>query len=377
MRVGVDATCIATVPEEGKDQVIYNLLRGWHELGLGSRLIVYCYSFLEERLRQMLPGAELRVFQRLRFGKRLFQDLPLRTFVLPRRARADGVDVLLFPKICTGLRRFPIPTLVIPHDIQCRAFPRNYSKSMLIRELVCHAIDFKLRDRIVAVSQFDAKEIRHYYPRHADKVVSIYNPIHFAEAEPASDGAPHPKPYLLSVNFRYPHKNTITLLRAFDAIRDRLPHDLILVGKLHPTSQHLVDFVERRNLTDRVRFTGYVEEAHLHELIRHAELFVNTSLYEGFGMTPVEAMGAGTPVLSTRDTALFETTRGLVEYYEPSTEPGALAERLLNVLENMPSAASRQDARQTVRDLYDYRVIARKYWDLFSSLNSTGQVCAK
>lgn len=368
MRVGVDATCITTVPEEGKDQVIYNLLRGWQELGFGSEMVVYCYSFLEDRLRQMLPDARLRVFKRASFGKKLFQDLPLRTFTLPRCVKEDEVDVLLFPKMYTGLRRFPIPTIVIPHDIQCRAFPRNYPISMLIKELAFYAIDFSLRDRIVGVSEFDAKQIRRYYPQHAEKVVSIYNPILFAPQQPTADESPHPRPYLLSVNFRYPHKNTITLLRAFDAMRDRLPHDLVLVGAVHPSSQYLVDFVQQRNLTDRVLFTGYVDEAYLHRLIRFADLFVNTSVYEGFGMTPVEAMGAGVPVLSTRDTALFETTRGLAQYYEPSMDEGALAAQLLRVLSDKPSEASRLDAQQTVRELYDYRAIAREYWGLFRSL---------
>lgn len=62
MKVGIDATCITTVPEEGKDQVIYNLLRGLHELGHGRHVVVFAYSFLEERLRKMLPDCDLRLF---------------------------------------------------------------------------------------------------------------------------------------------------------------------------------------------------------------------------------------------------------------------------------------------------------------------------
>jgi glycosyltransferase involved in cell wall biosynthesis len=368
MRVGIDATCITTVPEEGKDQVIYNLLRGLHELGHGRDVVVFGYSFLEERLRQMLPDGDLRVFQRLRRGKKLFQDLPLRTFVLPSHARQAGLDVLLFPKMTTGFGQFAMPTVVIPHDIQCRAFPERFSKSAVVHARASYAADFRLRDKIVAVSDFDAEEIRRYYPRHADKVVRVYNPILFPAHEPAGEGPPHPRPYLLSVNYRYPHKNTITLLRALELLGDRIPHDLLLVGKLHPSSQPLVDFVRERGLTHRVSFTGYVEETHLHRLIRGAALYVNTSLYEGFGMAPVEAMGMGTPVLSTRDAAVHEATRGLAEYYEPSRDPEALASRLLQVLANPPSAAQRRRIQEAVRESYDYRVIAAEYWKLFASL---------
>ena len=55
MRVGFDLTCITTVPDEGKDQVIYNLLRGLRELGHGKELVIFAYGFLEECLREMLP----------------------------------------------------------------------------------------------------------------------------------------------------------------------------------------------------------------------------------------------------------------------------------------------------------------------------------
>jgi glycosyltransferase involved in cell wall biosynthesis len=368
MRVGIDATCITTVPEEGKDQVIYNLLRGLHELGHGRHVVVFGYSFLEQRLRQMLPDGELRVFRRLRRGKKLFQDLPLRTFVLPSHARQAGLDVLLFPKMTTGFGQFAVPTVVIPHDIQCRIFPERFSKTAVMQARASYTTDFRLRDKIVAVSDFDAEEIRRYYPRHAHKVVRVYKPIHFPAHEPDGEAPPHPRPYLLSVNYRYPHKNTITLLRALDLLRDRIPHDLLLVGKVHPSSQPLVDFVRQRGLEHRVSFTGYVEESHLHRLMRGAALYVNTSLYEGFGMAPVEAMGMGTPVLSTRDAAVYEATRGLAEYYGPSRDAQALAGRLLQLLEHPPSAEQRRHIRSVVREAYDYRTIAAEYWKLLAAL---------
>jgi glycosyltransferase involved in cell wall biosynthesis len=371
MRVGIDATCITTIPEEGKDQVIYNLLRGLHELGHGRQVVVFAYSFLEERLRQMVPDGDVRVFKRLRRGKKLFQDLPLRTFVLPGQARKAGLDVLLFPKMATGFGQFAMPTVVIPHDIQCRVFPERFSKAAVLHARASYATDFRLRDKIVAVSDFDAEEIRSYYPRHAHKIVRVHNPILFPAHEPAGEPPPHPRPYLLSVNYRYPHKNTITLLRALDLLGDRIPHDLLLVGKLHPSSQPLVEFVRQRDLSHRVSFTGYVEEAHLHRLIRGAALYVNTSLYEGFGMAPVEAMGMGTPVLSTRDAAVYEATRGLAEYYEPSRDPEALASRLLQVLANPPGTAQRRRTQEVVRESYDYRTIAAEYWKLFAALAAT------
>jgi glycosyltransferase involved in cell wall biosynthesis len=368
MKVGLDLTCITTIPEEGKDQVIYNLMRGLRELDHGRETVVFAYSFLEGRVRGMLPDAKLCLFRRFRRGKKLLQDLPLRTFVLPRRVAEHRLDVLCFPKAYTGLRRLSIPTVVIPHDIQFKAFPERYSRSLLARERVLYGLDFQLRDRVVAVSEFDAAEMRRFYPRSSAKVVRIYNPICFSEDAPDGEISPQPRPYLLSINFRYPHKNTITLLRAFDIIRDQIPHDLLLVGKVHPWNRYLLDFVEQRRLGSRVQFTGYVEEDRLHSLIRHAAVYVNPSLYEGFGMTPIEAMGAGTPVVSSRETALFETTRGLAEYYGPALDPAALASKVLAVLAQPTDTAARARIRREIRAHYDYRVIAEEYWQTFCRL---------
>jgi glycosyltransferase involved in cell wall biosynthesis len=368
MRVGVDLTCITTVPEEGKDQVIYNLLRGLRELGHAGEIVAFAYSFLEERVRQLLPEAELRTFRRFPWGKKLFQDLPLRTLVLPRHVSDRHFDVLLFPKKYTGLYRFAVPTVVVPHDIQFKAFPERYSRSLLARERVLYGLDFRLRDRIVAVSDFDAGEMRRFYPRWSEKVVRIYNPIFFSAAEPPEEPRPHDRPYMLSINFRYPHKNTLTLLRALDMVRNRIPHDLILVGKVHPWSQYLLDFVHERRLGERVLFPGYLEEGRVHSLIRHAALYVNPSLYEGFGMTPIEAMGAGIPVLTSRETALFETTQGLAEYYGPAQDAEALAARILEVLAHPPDSARRRQIQQAIRGCYDYRAIAGEYWKLLRAL---------
>ena len=206
MRVGFDLTCITTVPEEGKDQVVYNLLRGLREVGREREIVVFAYSFLEKRIRRMLPDAQLLLFPRLRSGKKILQDLPLRTFVLPRHVVSNKLDVLCFPKAYTGLRRFAIPTVVIPHDIQSMAFPERFSWTFLTRDRLLYGFDFRLRDRIIAVSDFDAAEMRRFYPRFSGKVVRIYNPICFSVDASTAEAPPHPRPYLLSINFRYPHK---------------------------------------------------------------------------------------------------------------------------------------------------------------------------
>ena len=154
----------------------------------------------------------------------------------------------------------------------------------------------------------------------------------------------------------------LTLLRAFETLRGRIPHDLVLVGKLEPWNTYLPEFVAEHGLGDRVVFAGYVDEGRLHGLLRGAAIYVSPSLYEGFGMTPIEAMGAGVPVVSSRHPATLETTRGLAAYYDPPTDHRALAAVLEAELAAPPDPAERARRQAAVRDCYDYRVIAEEYW---------------
>jgi glycosyltransferase involved in cell wall biosynthesis len=365
-RVGIDLTGLSRTGEEGRDQAIHNLLRGLRDLGHGGSIVAFAYSSFEERLRELLPDAQSRLFRRRRIARRL-QSLRLRTIALRRAAAAAGVEVLLFPRTDTGLGRFRVPTVVVSHDLHFKSFPELYSRASMARERLQRAIEFRLRDRIVAVSDFGADEVRRHYPLQAGKVVRIHSPVLFTEPLPG-EARPHPRPYVATVNIRYPHKNTLTLLRAFERIRDRIPHDLLVVGSLHSWGRSVVAFVEERRLDDRVFFTGFVPERRAQAVVRHADLYVNPSVYETFGMTAVEAMGAGTPVLSTREAALPETTLGLAAYYEPSRDDQALADAILGVLACPAEPAARERARRAVINAYDYRKVAAEYWRLLEGL---------
>src|SRR5690606_13070144 len=120
---------------------------------------------------------------------------------------------------------------------------------------------------------------------------------------PHSNQGSGTRPKVLSVSAHWPHKNIATLLRAFRRLQDRTGDDgpeLVLVGQLAP------NLVSNRNATDleavveqlglrNVRVTGHIDDEALGEEYRSASLFVFPSLFEGFGMPPVEALGMGVP----------------------------------------------------------------------------------
>lgn len=202
----------------------------------------------------------------------------------------------------------------------------------------------------------------------------IPNSINWGRYE--SDGHPiihgeqkQPFPYILSVAAQYPHKNLETLIRAFARVQSQFPEfRLVLVGQLSRNlvgtsrQSRLEELVKEFELDQEVIVTGFVSDYELGRWYRNASLFVFPSLFEGFGMPPVEALGMGVPTLTTRCGSLLEVTMGLAQYVDNPLDPVEMAERIVDMLENQDHFRISEKAIQEIRKEYDVRSIGEKYY---------------
>jgi glycosyltransferase involved in cell wall biosynthesis len=125
--------------------------------------------------------------------------------------------------------------------------------------------------------------------------------------------------YVLSVGALEPRKNLPRLFEAFRLLRDRyhIPHKLVVAGPGGWKDQGIFQSVRRWDLSDAIVFAGYVPREVLHSLYRHAALLVYASLYEGFGLPPLEAMARGCPVAVSRTSSLPEVVGEAGIYFNP------------------------------------------------------------
>ena len=137
-------------------------------------------------------------------------------------------------------------------------------------------------------------------------------------------------PYFVYVGTLKRHKNVPALLRAFVRIRDRVPHRLVIVGRNTGLNLDPAISAEAAACGDRVVFVGEVEATRLRQYVMHAEAFVTASLYEGFGLPPLEAMAAGRPCVVARSGSLPEVCGDAALYCDPRDE-ASIAERLVEV----------------------------------------------
>lgn len=141
-------------------------------------------------------------------------------------------------------------------------------------------------------------------------------------------------PYVLALASPVPRKNLVTLLEAYAGMPDGTPH-LVLAGAGSWGRGPIYEMVERAGVTDRVRFTGYVPDSILPDLYAGARAFVHPSLYEGFGLTVLEAMASGSPVVAGNRGAVPEVAGDGAHLVDPA-RPEALMEGMSRVLSDKP-----------------------------------------
>jgi len=233
-------------------------------------------------------------------------------------------------------------------------------------------------DAVVTITQAVKDDVlRRYGDRWSDRITPIWNPIAFNRLDGDSvQKASGGRPYILGVAVDRPSKNLFTLIRAFKIARERAPDlCLVLAGELRSrrpkherhnaqVEQEMppsVDLVRDLGLTDHVKITGFVSDQELGALYRGAAAFVLPSLFEGFGMPPIEAMALGIPTLVTDIPPLREITMGKAHYLSDPLNASEMAEQIVAIIGDGESAKPSADTVALFRSSFAPAVIAKKY----------------
>lgn len=357
----------------GKDQVGINLLKGFVENGNSDELILICYDYSYDYLRKIAPDVHIITIKAPKSNRELTRLLTLlyhNTFTVYRIAKTLDVGAIFHLSCMNGFRKMPITSIVLPHDIKAVAHrvlanvKVKWYKYLIYKMM--YYVDFKHADHIVAISDVDKKDICSYYASFKEKVLRIYNPI-IIQNHPTTGIK---KNSIVAINLQFHHKNIITLIKAFEKVKDQLDHNgekcmLYLVGNVPERVHYLKDYVENNQLTDQICFTGFLNEKEKADLLDQCRLYVNPSLYEGFGMTAVESIIMEVPTLISKVTTNYEVTQGLCNYYEPAESVDALADAIVNCMSQETDAKQQSMAADQLKNAYDYRKIAHEYIELF------------
>lgn len=208
-----------------------------------------------------------------------------------------------------------IPSLLTVHDLSFLHYPKTFTPALVnyLNSVVPWSVG--RATHILADSVATQNDLISLWQTPAEKITVLYsgvNPRFSPVTDPAEINKIRGKyklgdaPWILSVGTVQPRKNYKLLIQAFGKIAHRFPHNLVITGGKGWLFDDILAEVQNQGLDGRVIFTGFVDDEDLPGIYSEATVLAFPSLYEGFGLPILEAMGCGTPVINSDASCLPE-----------------------------------------------------------------------
>jgi glycosyltransferase involved in cell wall biosynthesis len=233
-------------------------------------------------------------------------------WLYPRMVGEDGVGLLHMTYMAPPRLRCPLVLSI--HDVSYKVYPQFFSPRVRLLLAMLVGPGIRRAARIVTISESSKRDIIRFYGVRPEKIVvtplaagSQYMPQPADEVARVLRSHNLSGRYVLAVGDKQPRKNLSRLVRAFSTIALEMPDVmLVIVGQSGWQGSEVGQTVKSLGLNTRVRFTGFVPDSDLPALYSGADVFCYPSLYEGFGLPPLEAMACGAPTVTSNTSSLPE-----------------------------------------------------------------------
>jgi len=366
VRIAIDAL-IMDKRKAGIGNYAFHLLQEMNKLSHGLDMDVYIQ-------RQMHPyfqsGGTMRFLSCPDFkGSR--DRILYEQFHMPREYGRRGYSIVHFLDYLSPIAPIRSQKVVTIHDLSYFVYPEFFTTGSRLLKQLLTGPGIRSAVRVICVSNHTKSDVQRLYHT-ADKVrviplgvepdPSVQNGIRDGKAESneaegkALDRYGIRGSYILYTGTLEPRKNIAALVRAFRIAVEKgnIPQSLVLCGKPGWKQEGIYREIEASGLRGRILLTGYVPDEELPVLFRHADAFVYPSLYEGFGLPPLEAMAHGVPVICSNVSSLPEVAGDAALTFSPEDEEMLAA----HIIRLMNEPGLREELRQR-----GYRQASRFTWE--------------
>jgi glycosyltransferase involved in cell wall biosynthesis len=366
-----DARYITAEPS-GIGQMCLEVLRGLTELVDHPRLQVLVNDHTH------LPG-DLLDQEHLHFCPAPWDPHGLANqFLLPGLLKRHGIRLLHSVDCFCPVAARGVVQVVNVHDLIPLACRHLRARGIKARFPLVWKAWLRLQCRrarmVVTVSRHSAADLTDRLGIDPGRIRVIYNPVrewqHWTRPGQLREQLGLCGRVVSCVGRQEPHKNLITLVRAMRIVVQQAPDEeikLVIAGSPDERYPEAHQEAMRLGLCDRVLFTGYLDDARLGALYQISDVFVFPSLYEGFGLPPLEAMRFGTPVVAGLRTAPPEVL-GNAALAVDTGDPRAIAAGILDVLTDRALAARLRQAGPRQVAHYSRQRAAEQYRLLYQEL---------
>lgn len=311
MKIALDARGINWYKGTGIGTYTYNVLKNLFTIdGINNYELFWSGdSFMEFKTNKS------NIVMASRKHQRFFEN-----YYFPNYINSTNIDIYHVPQngigLCDNINALKVVTI---HDLIPYVLPETvgpgYLKNFL--ENMPRIIDNS--DGIITVSEFSKNDILRFFPSFPKERIFVTPLAANSNFKPLDKEACLSKvqnrfnfsnPYILYIGGFSSRKNVAGLINSFAKIHKNLPKEymLLIVGSLKDEGLRMKDLVNNLELNDNVIFTDFIEDEYLPILYNAADVFVYPSLYEGFGLPPLEAMSCNTPVITSNTSSIPEVT---------------------------------------------------------------------
>lgn len=308
-------------------------------------------------------------------------------------------EQIIFPRILKKYKldlmhflHFNVPILyrkayfVTIHDLILLEYPTRkasklnfimYSiKNLAYRFVILNAV--KTAKKVITISNYTTDSIKKHFNISNSKINMIYegvdlekfNPLYVQEFNFKKFDLKKSK-YILYVGNAYPHKNIDVLVEVFAKLKQRTDIDkdlkLVLVGKKDYFFEGIVNQVSQLNLEQSIVFPGYVPDEELISLYDQCLFYVFPSLYEGFGLPPLEAIALGAPIVISNATCLPEIFGEHIEYFDPRSKQN-MEDVISNFILDKEKRELQKKYHQSILNKYSWQDMAESTKKLYNKI---------
>lgn len=321
MRIGIDLLWVRPGICGGTESFVRNLLDGFVQYDKENDYILFvaqdnAESFSQYGRQENMALRICPVKSAVQYKRILWENLHL-----DRHAAAERTDVMLIPVYSKPRSNGKIPYVSVIHDLQALHFPQYFSLAKRIFFRSMWRYTCKSSKIVVTDSDYCRDDLSRHYPFAKEKVRTVYVPIITEKTSMTVEELKQkyhiePGSYFYCVSSLLPHKNLDTILKVMEQLKNMGDPTKLVLSGVGGNDREFDQLAERFHVTDRIIQTGFVTNAERDCLYENCRIFLFPSIFEGFGMPPVEAMRKGRRVVMTKETCLQEITEGKAVYVD-------------------------------------------------------------
>lgn len=362
--IAVDLLWLRPKKVGGTEFYIRNLLDGFLRLEESFHLFLLVSKDNRETFRHYARDKRIDLLETEVVSANIAGRILWNFFCQNRFLRTKGIRKCFIPVYCRPLLNGGITYVNVIHDLQAAHYPAYHPFHEIAYSRLCWWLDARFSRHLVAISDWVKEDVKEKYHVKSGKITTIYNPIMVDREEMFPFSCLADKYHVVEKEFYYtvaqliPHKNLDTLITVMEQIKRTgtdLPCRLLISGVNGESREKLERQIRERGLEREVTLTGFVENGERNALYRYCRAFLFPSVFEGFGMPPIEAMLFGTVVIATDRTCIPEVTQGKANYVKDPYD----TEEWIRVMKNPVDRIAEIDFSQ-----YDQMKLSRQYYEL-------------